>query len=168
MYNGSSLVGIDDANTRIVNGNFKPSSGKYLYVRMEPVVISVDITWGAYEYDCEKVWDPSTHTYYDVWTVDDGADEVKVTNVGSNIPVKTTVSHYIDESTGITASFVDNRNVADINTTVVEKLDTTTNLFGGSNAGVLSKYFVLSGLPNGVYNNETVGNVTVRLESVCN
>lgn len=165
-YNGSNLDEITDFNKRIRNTGNNDISG-FKYIDMQLPVYSVNITWGALHYTCQSVWNPNSHSYEGVWSVntDNDADIVKVENNGSNMPVKSTITTDIANTKatelGITATFVSDRDSEDERnqvTITAEKVLTASN-------GILQKFFVLSGLPKNNYATATaVGNVKVKLE----
>lgn len=71
---------------------FKNNNSDYKYMKIEPKVISVDITWGDLDYTyTQGSWNPSTLSYNDgIWAPNDktSGDKITVNNSGSNVPIK--------------------------------------------------------------------------------
>lgn len=74
------------------------------YIKMEPAVVSVTITWGDMAFVGENVWEPESHTYKSVIkpSVAGSSDLIKIyndENAGSNVPVKASVNVNINNLT---------------------------------------------------------------------
>lgn len=142
-----------------LNSNFT----NYKYVEVEPTYITVDITWGALNYNYDLgAWDPGSLKYAGRgWEAVDGdgnlsddADKITIVN-RSNVPVNATYGYTPESpySSYITGKLVKDRVSKDL-------VDAPTQILSSQTK---EAYLVLDGKPQNNINKATVGKVTVSL-----
>lgn len=110
-------------------------------------VTSVNITWGAMEYEyTDGIWNTQTHSYDGAGWADNGSGFVTVENVGTS--ATTAVFSFSTERSDITGSFTDESGV------VASSVDVAS----GSEMTV---YLILSGRPTEILSSTKIGTVTV-------
>lgn len=112
-------------------------------------VASVDITWGAMEYEyTDGLWNTETHSYDGAGWIDHGSGFITVKNGGSDV---TTASFsYSTERLDITGSFNDDIAIINDAVSVVPEEEKTV-------------YLHLSGKPSETLSNTKIGTVTVTI-----
>lgn len=133
-------------------------------IKIEPMIISVDITWGTMDFEYNKTdWNPSKHIYDTMgWNPSTTTDSNKtvISNSRSNVPIKAKVNYTpIPEMTtkyNILGKIVDSTN--NVKTNVAVQVNESENI---------STYLILENEPlSEVPTRTTIGKVNVDLEEV--
>lgn len=112
-------------------------------------VTSVDITWGAMEYEyTDGAWNTQTHSYDGAGWADNGSGFVTVKNTGTSST--TAAFFYSTDRSDITGSFTDGTTAITGAVDVASGMETTV-------------YLVLSGKPAETLSSTKIGTVTVTI-----
>ena len=110
---------------------------------------SVDISWGAMEYEYSNgTWNVQTHSYDGAGWTDNGTGFVTLKNTGET--QTTAVLSYSSNHSDIVGNFTDG------SVSVLDTINLTTRQ-------EKTIYLVLSGKPSEDLSNATIGTVTVRI-----
>lgn len=110
-------------------------------------VTSVNITWGAMEYEYTNgIWNTQTHSYDGAGWADNDSGFVTVENVGTS--ATTAVFSFSTEHSDITGSFTDESGVV-------------ASSVGVASGAEMTVYLILSGRPTETLSSTKIGTVTV-------